>query len=93
MQTVLKITALQAQAIANQFLSDHLPDRFTADQPTLAEDIWQVPVILAYPRIGALGVVGEVWVSAATEAMLSHTELAAMKAAGLHLYKTHQNAI
>ncbi len=26
------ITALQAQATANLFLSDHLPDRFTADQ-------------------------------------------------------------
>jgi hypothetical protein len=93
MQTVPKITALQAQAIANQFLSDHLPDRFTADQPTLAEDIWQVPVILAYPSIGSLGIVGEIWVSAATESMVSHTELATIKAAGLHLYEIYQNAI
>ncbi len=93
MQTFPQITAQQAQAIANQFLSDHLPDRFTADQPTLAADVWQVPVILTYPRIGPLGVVGEIWVSAATEAVVSYTELADIKAAGLHLYKMHQNAI
>jgi len=30
-KTIPHITALQAQAVANGFLSDHLPDRFTAD--------------------------------------------------------------
>ncbi len=93
MQTIPKNTAQQAQAIANQFLSDHLPDRFTADQPVLTEDAWRVPILLTYPRIGALGVVGEIWVSAATDAVLAHTELAVIKAAGLNLYETHQNAI
>jgi hypothetical protein len=33
-----RVTALQAQGIANEFLSNSLPDRFTADQPKLADN-------------------------------------------------------
>lgn len=53
MKTVPQVTAQQAQAAANHFLSNHLPDRFTADQAQLTAtgDVWQVPVILAYPFI------------------------------------------
>jgi hypothetical protein len=41
------VTELQAQSATNLFLSDHLPDRFTADQPVLnsTRDTWHVPVI------------------------------------------------
>ncbi len=51
--TAPRLTAMQAQAAANLFLNDHLPDRFTADQPQLkaAINVWQVPVILVYPGI------------------------------------------
>ncbi|MBW4443644.1 MAG: hypothetical protein KME10_20910 [Plectolyngbya sp. WJT66-NPBG17] len=59
MQTVPRITAQQAQAISNEFLSDHISDRFTADQPYFVENFWVVPVILTYPNIGSLGQVGE----------------------------------
>ena len=56
MKTVPQVTAQQAHAAVNQFLSDYLPDRFTADQAQLSVtgEVWQVPVILAYPMIGSL---------------------------------------
>jgi hypothetical protein len=43
-----RVTALQAQGIANEFLSDSLPDRFTTAQPKSADNQRQVLVILAY---------------------------------------------
>jgi hypothetical protein len=93
MQTIPTITAQQAQAIANLLLSDHLPDRFTADQPQCHEAGWQVPIILAYPTIGAIGQVGEVWVDLTSEQILSHTDFATMRATGQNLYTRHQDAI
>ena len=61
MQTTFPITALRAQAAANLFLSEHLPDRFTADQAQFNPQggCWHVPVILAYPGVGALGGAGK----------------------------------
>lgn len=93
MQTAPPITAQQAQAIANLFLSDTLPDRFTADQPTLADTIWHVPVILAYPIIGSIGQVGEILIDSVSEGIITHTPLEEMKAIGLNLYVAHQNEI
>ena len=57
--TAPQVTALQAQATANLFLSDHLSDRFTADQPQLiaADNVWRVPIILVYPGIGSIGII------------------------------------
>ena len=93
--TAPQVTALQAQAVANFFLSDHLPDRFTADQPQLiaADNVWQVPIILAYPGIGSLGCVGNIHISTTEEKVLSHTPLAQMKQTAQQLYDTHRDAI
>ena len=90
-----QVTALQAQAAANLFLSDRLPDRFTADQPQLsrAGDLWHVPVILAYPFVGSLGVVGEVLISTDSEAVVSHTALDDMKERAQQLYDAHRDEI
>jgi hypothetical protein len=90
-----QVTALQAQAAANLFLSDHLPDRFTADQPQLdaADQVWHVPVVLAYPGVGALGCVGAVQVSTTEAKVLAHTPLADMKQTAQALYDTHRHAI
>lgn len=91
-----RITALQAQALTNSFLSDRLPDRFTADSPleTLRERAeWRVPVILAYPGIGSLGEVGEAYVDNEVGTILSHTSLEQMKQKGMELYATNQDAI
>jgi hypothetical protein len=88
-----RVTALQAQALANGFLSDSLPDRFTADSPIWADDKWRVPVILAYPSIGSLGVVGEVEVNMEVETVTSHTPLEQMKQVGMELYMANRDAI
>ncbi|MEC4817062.1 MAG: hypothetical protein SAK29_27905 [Scytonema sp. PMC 1069.18] len=88
MKTVPKVTAQQAQAAVNQFISDRLPDRFTADlaQLCVTREVWQLPVILAYPVIGSLGEVGEVLVSTSSEMILSHTPLDEMKQTAQCLY-------
>lgn len=95
MKTVPQITAQQAQAIANEFLSNYLGDRFTADQATLSKtgEVWQVPVILAYPVIGSIGQVGEIKISTSLKVIVSHTPIKEMKQAGLKLYETHQDEI
>ena len=90
-----QVTALQAQAAANLFFNDHLPDRFTADQPQLdaAYQVWRVPVILAYPGVGALGCVGGVQIATTEAKVLAHTSLAEMKQTAQDLYDTHRHAI
>jgi hypothetical protein len=90
-----RVTALQAQAVANLFLNDHLPDRFTADQPRLspADKLWHVPVILAYPGADALGQVGEILVSPTAGTVVAYTPLAKMKQAAQELYNAHRDAI
>jgi hypothetical protein len=87
-----RVTALQAQGIANEFLSNFLPDRFTADQPKSADNQWRVPVILAYPHIGSLGTVGEIQIDLAIGTILSYTPLNQMKQTGTELYIANQSA-
>jgi hypothetical protein len=70
-----RVTAIQAQGIANEFSSNSLPDQFTADQPKSADNQWQVPVILAY----------------AISTILSHTPLDQMKQTGIELYTANQD--
>jgi hypothetical protein len=92
-ETPRTLTALEAQGIANEFLSDCLPDRFTADQPIRAESRWRVPIILAYPIVGAIGEVGELWIDAIQARVVSHTPLEAMKQLGIELYTARQDEI
>jgi hypothetical protein len=89
------ITALQAQATANLFLSDHLPDRFMAGPPSLnlAAQVWCVPVLLAYPIIGPVGQTGEILVSVTVAEVGSYTPIEAMQVAARTLYDQHRNAI
>jgi hypothetical protein len=95
MQTIPHGTAQQAQAIANQLLLECLPDRFTADfaQRAPHDNLWRVPVILAYPTLGSLGEVGEILVSTLSEDIVSHTPFEDIKNAGKKLYKIHQHDI
>jgi hypothetical protein len=88
-----RITALQAQALVNDFLSNSLPDRFTADQSEWVDDQWRVPVILAYPQLGSLGAVGEVQVDTEIGTILSHTPLEQMKQTGIELYTVNRDEI
>jgi hypothetical protein len=90
---VSRITALEAQGIVNEFLSDRLPDRFTADQGILRGDVWVVPVILAYPEIGEIGIVGEVQVDGQSATVVDFTAIEGMKQMAMSLYQANQNAI
>lgn len=94
-QPLTNITALEAEAAANLFLSEHLPDRYCADEPGFDHVVkrWRVPVIMAYPYIGAIGVVGEITVSAFAEEILSHTPFAEMRERGRTLYEQNREAI
>jgi hypothetical protein len=89
------ITTLQAQAAANLFLSDHLPDRFMAGLPSLdvTTHVWRVPVLLAYPIIGPVGQTGEILVSVTVAEVVSYTPIEEMKVAARALYEQHRNAI
>jgi hypothetical protein len=89
------ITALEAQAAANLFLSNNLPDRFLASRPAFdaSARVWRVPVLLAYPIIGPVGHTGEILVSATSEEIVSHTPLDEMKASARKLYEQHRDAI
>ncbi|MBD2771047.1 hypothetical protein [Iningainema tapete] len=95
MKVAPQVTALQAQAAANVFLSDILGDRFTADQAKISatNDVWEVPVILTYPLIGSVGQVGEILVSKTSEVVVSHTPIEEMKQSGQSLYEAHRDEI
>lgn len=84
-----KITAFEAQATANGFLLDHLPDRFCTDEPRFDENekLWRLAVILAYPFIGSVGEVGEIAVSAYEEKVVSHTPFDEMKSRAQQVYE------
>ncbi len=89
------ITSLQAQGAASMFLSDHLPDRFTAGHPAFDHqaNMWRVPVLLAYAVIGSVGQVGEVIVSAESEDIVSFTPIDEMKKMAQPLYEKHRDEI
>jgi hypothetical protein len=93
--TVPIITALEAEAAASLFLSDHLPDRITAGDPQLDTQagVWHVPALLAYPIIGSVGEVGEIIVSSQTEEVLSYTPVDEMLARARALYDQHRDQI
>lgn len=93
--SLTQVTALAAQAAANQFLSEHLPDRFTADQAERdrTSELWRVPIILAYPLIGAVGQVGEILIHAETEQVVSFTPFDQMQSCARQLYEAHRDEI
>jgi hypothetical protein len=94
-KTAPTVTALEAQGVANLFLSDHLGDRFLAVRPQLDEngDVWRVSVVLTYAVVGPVGEVGEILVSASTEEVVSHTPVEEMKERARALYEQHREQI
>ncbi|HEY6330158.1 MAG TPA: hypothetical protein VI756_12540 [Blastocatellia bacterium] len=92
-KTLPEITALEVEAIASLFLADNMPDRFTAGEPRLQSDgeTWRVPVLLAYPRVGPIGEVGQIVVSADSKQILSYTPVEAMKVSGRSLYEQNRS--
>src|SRR3954453_12412082 len=94
-KTAPTVTALEAQGVANLFLSDHLGDRFLAVRPQLDEggEVWRVPVVLTYAVVGPVGDVGEVIISSSAEEVVSHTPVEEMKERARALYEEHREQI
>ena len=84
-----KTTAFEAEAIAGGFLLDHLPDRFSTGAPRFdkAAGVWRVPAILAYPRIGSVGEVGELTIDDSAKEVVSHTPFEEMTTRALAIYE------
>lgn len=82
-------TAFDAEAIAGGYLLDYLPDRFSTGAPRFdkAAGVWRIPVILAYPRIGPVGEVGELTVDDSTKDVISHTPFEEMTTRALAIYE------
>lgn len=88
-------TAMQAQAVTNEYLLTNIGDRLVADEPALDTivGVWRVPVLLSYAVLGPLGRVGEFLVSVANGQLVSHTPLEELKSAARALYERHRDAI
>ena len=88
----LPVSSDAAQAVVNDWLLETLSDRFIALTPELIAggDIWSVSIGLAYPKIGVIGRVGEVLVSAFSKGIISASKPESIKAAGLECYKEAQ---
>ena len=87
----VKVMAQDAVRIASGWLWEHLPDRFGPSDPTLDDrgQLWRVPVVLAYPGL-TVGEVGEIVVDASSGEVVSHSDIAHIRAAGLKLGRTHR---
>ena len=94
-QAIPKLTAFEAQAAANGFLLEHMPDRYGAYDPHLESNgqVWRVSVLLTYPFIGSIGEVGEIRVSAFSEDILSFTPVDEMRERARKLYVQNHAAI
>jgi hypothetical protein len=95
MHEAAPISSMTAEAIVNDWILQVLPDRFVALKAKLIAggDIWCVEVGLAYPKIGAIGTVGEVLVSAFSGGIISATSPETMKANGIECYTERENEI
>jgi antitoxin (DNA-binding transcriptional repressor) of toxin-antitoxin stability system len=89
------ISDIDVMAATADLLNDHLPDRYCAGVPRFDREksAWQVPVLLSYPIIGALGQVGEITVSANADRVLSFTPIEEMKAAGWVLIEQNREKL
>jgi hypothetical protein len=89
------VSAAMAQTVVNDWLLAVLPDRFVAAEAKLIAggDIWCVSVGLAYPRIGIVGIVGEILVSAFSGGIISASRPEQMKEAGIRCYAERESAI
>jgi hypothetical protein len=86
---VSRTTAFEAESIAGGYLLDYLPDRFSTGAPRFdkAAGVWRIPVILAYPRIGPVGEVGELTVDDSTKEVTSHTPFEEMTTHAFAIYE------
>lgn len=95
MSTIAVSTVLNARAAANEWLSEHLPDRFASGIPQLDERLaaWHIPIWLAYPQLEPFGPVGEIVIDAMSGAIGQHTPLAEIRANAQQEYEQHREQI
>jgi hypothetical protein len=92
-----KISRDSAQTRANQFIIEHLPDRFCAGQPRFVifpiRAAWSIPVVLAYPKLGTIGEVGTVIVDAELGSVVGWTPMEEIREAAKALYEERKTEI
>ncbi len=92
-----KISRESAQTRANQFIIEHLPDRFCAGQPRFVifpiRTVWSIPVVLAYPKLGTIGEVGAVIVDAELGNVVGWTPIEEIREAAKELYEKRKAEI
>lgn len=93
----LKIDRDAAEIAANQFILEHLPDRFCAGVPNLAEfpirTVWSVPIVLGYPQLGVIGHVGTVIVDSEMGTVAGWTPIEEVKNAAREIYEKRKAEI
>ncbi len=94
-QTMLD--ARQAMIAANQFIVEHLPDRFSAGLPKLVlfplRSLWLVPVHLTYPGAGIVGEVGMLAVDGDLPLVVGWTPPEEMEVIAHQLYEEKRDEI
>jgi len=90
----LQISKVAAEGLVNELLSDHLPDRYTAAEPSWnSRGYWSVPVVLTYPRLGSIGCVGTIFVNAQNGTISNPTSWEEMRAEGEKLFNQKKHLI
>ena len=89
----LAATKLSSEAVMQQamrWVIEHLASSFCAGEPqeVATENVWRVPVLLAYPFM-VVGEVGELWIDGVSGKVLRRTSIQKMKAAARRLGKQH----
>ncbi len=96
-RTRVVLDARQAMIAANQFIVEHLPDRFSAGLPKLVlfplRPLWLVPVHLTYPGVGVVGEVGMLAVDGDRPVVVGWTPPKEMEALARQLYEENRDEI
>jgi hypothetical protein len=73
-------------AVAMEWITERLPDRFCADDPRfdVEKHCWHLPIVLSYPS-GKGGVVGEMEIDAHAHEVISHTPVEELRIRGRKL--------
>ena len=91
------LSARQVTIVANRFIAEHLPDRFSAGLPKLVlfplRPLWLVPVHLTYPGVGMVGEVGMLAVDGDRPAVVGWTPPEEMEALAHQLYEEKRDEI
>lgn len=96
-RTTMTTDARQAMIVANQFIVEYLPDRFSAGLPKLVlfplRSLWLVPVHLTYPDVGVIGEVGMLAVDGDRPIIVGWTPTEEMESLAQKLYQENRNEI